>query len=713
MGRRLLCVIVLLWASVAHGQQCYLDDDGSGAAGFGPLPWNSLTGFSSPCDPGFCVSGIIEGTTNEFDCQPCSGGGGGGTECSTSPCDLDAATTLGGQDICLVDGTNCPPFPTTPTPVLTTTPYPTPTVTASSTPTATATGNTATPTPTVTTTPTYTVPFITPTPQLTAYAAPTVCQTVCTGIGCIGGLRADNPPICNAIVATETPVSSATPTSVGTPLPVKDWTGASGTQPAYASFDHEHAIQRIDQVPVNGTPALLIKPTAAPGVGQTLLSVEGRTGGDPIFRVMNTTDDGFARGIMVRLDTGTTQAIPTTGDQKPFQVFYGTAANPKSLFVGSTGFTMNSTAKFEDDNLEYGSIQSYTNVDPSNTGSFFTSGIGSNIDYQGTGGDFTLVPGIPSAGFSSFQNLQQGGSANRFVVGTYAQLLSTAVSGGTSATGQYHGFRMVGGEGATCTTPGNCVALSEVVGLSLDNFDDKVTATNYFSLKSVGTRVHLEHAGAVYIQATPTPVPTNTSATATPTVTATASPTATTGGATATPVAATATPTPAPTSTPLEIVGGQPIIGCHTVHIGGQSAATNYCGGPAGCTTTQGNIAVGSRRTVYLKNLVCEFSNDVRWAKTFSAEFEVASLATCNATADNGTLNCAWLAQSDGTRCDIKGTQATNEKGCGEETAFRPGSNYRAGPTVVNERSVYHLVIRSGLTGTYSCSWDVCPQGGL
>ena len=35
------------------------------------------------------------------------GGSGGGTECSTSPCNLNVATTLNSQDICLDDGTNC------------------------------------------------------------------------------------------------------------------------------------------------------------------------------------------------------------------------------------------------------------------------------------------------------------------------------------------------------------------------------------------------------------------------------------------------------------------------------------------------------------------------------------------------------------------------------------------------------------------------------
>lgn len=37
-----------------------------------------------------------------------SNGTGGGTECSTSPCDLNTSTTLNGIALCLSDGTNCP-----------------------------------------------------------------------------------------------------------------------------------------------------------------------------------------------------------------------------------------------------------------------------------------------------------------------------------------------------------------------------------------------------------------------------------------------------------------------------------------------------------------------------------------------------------------------------------------------------------------------------
>src|SRR6185369_859337 len=38
----------------------------------------------------------------------CGTGSGGGTECSTSSCNLSAATTLNSQPICLSNGTNCP-----------------------------------------------------------------------------------------------------------------------------------------------------------------------------------------------------------------------------------------------------------------------------------------------------------------------------------------------------------------------------------------------------------------------------------------------------------------------------------------------------------------------------------------------------------------------------------------------------------------------------
>lgn len=68
----------------------------------------------------------------------------------------------------------------------------------------------ATPAPTVTmtTSPTYTVPFATPTPQLTAAAGPVACRTVTTADAIIGGLYADNPAAC---VPTPAPTATMEP----------------------------------------------------------------------------------------------------------------------------------------------------------------------------------------------------------------------------------------------------------------------------------------------------------------------------------------------------------------------------------------------------------------------------------------------------------------------------------------------------------------------
>lgn len=78
MDRRLVCLVLLLWASVAAAQLPYLDDDGTGAAGFGGLKFDVITDFPLPCDIGFCIAGVVEGSTNEWICRACSGGGGGG-----------------------------------------------------------------------------------------------------------------------------------------------------------------------------------------------------------------------------------------------------------------------------------------------------------------------------------------------------------------------------------------------------------------------------------------------------------------------------------------------------------------------------------------------------------------------------------------------------------------------------------------------------------
>ena len=177
---------------------------------YAELPWGSLdeTSFPTPCIPGYCVMGI-DTVSGAFDCGPCSAGGGG-TECSTSPCDLDTATTQDGKAICLEDGSNCP----SPSPGWT--PYATATATPTPTPTGTPTGNTATPTPTQTPTPT-------PTP--TASETPEVCFT--DGLG-RGGLIAAHPGKCGSPIVTATPTASPTPTgNTATPTPTPSPTATS------------------------------------------------------------------------------------------------------------------------------------------------------------------------------------------------------------------------------------------------------------------------------------------------------------------------------------------------------------------------------------------------------------------------------------------------------------------------------------------------------
>lgn len=285
----LLIVLICTLASAAFAQLPLLDNlsrDPTDDQAYGELPWDSLdkTSFPPPCIAGYCVMGF-DTVSGMFDCGPCSSGGGGGTECSTSPCDLDAATTQDGKGICLDDWTNCPPTATpvltatpytTPTPYLTSTPYPTPTVvlTTTSTPVICHTVGTAvgflgglfkanpdeclgTPQPTSTATPTtppatatYTIPFATPTPQLTAAAAPCTCRTAASVLGPRGGMYGDNPCLClptpdptatvTSTAAVTTPtytVPFATPTTDGTPLPV----GQRTTEAGNVGY-HAHAV---------------------------------------------------------------------------------------------------------------------------------------------------------------------------------------------------------------------------------------------------------------------------------------------------------------------------------------------------------------------------------------------------------------------------------------------------------------------------------------
>lgn len=171
MGRRLLCLVLMLaWASVAQAQMCYLDDDGSGAAGFGQLPFDSVTQLPERCNPGFCVAGIVEGTTNEFDCQPCSSSE---VPSPTPPAATWTVTPTPTPDMCeAVEYGACVTRTPTPTVTATSTVTRTPTPTVTVTPTATVSVTpTALGTPTRTVTPSVTPTSVTPTP--TAPGTPT------------------------------------------------------------------------------------------------------------------------------------------------------------------------------------------------------------------------------------------------------------------------------------------------------------------------------------------------------------------------------------------------------------------------------------------------------------------------------------------------------------------------------------------------------------
>lgn len=124
-------VLVLLLVSAAVAQLPLLDTlsrDPTDDAAYSALPFDSITNFPFSCAPGFVAIGVVEGIVNTWDCVPDLAGG---TECSTSPCDLYPSTTQDGKNICLQDGTNCPGL-ATPTPTVTFTPgggVATPTVT--------------------------------------------------------------------------------------------------------------------------------------------------------------------------------------------------------------------------------------------------------------------------------------------------------------------------------------------------------------------------------------------------------------------------------------------------------------------------------------------------------------------------------------------------------------------------------------------------------
>lgn len=170
MGQRrthlITLLFVLVFASNAFALRlASLCGDGVDPSECAKLPFDGLTLFPTHCDPGFCVMGVVEGTTNEWDCGPCSA--------VASPTPTLSATPTA----------TVTPTPTS-TPTATVTPTPTSTVTITPTPTATYTVNvcvdvvscvTPTGTPTVTRTPT---PTVTPTQTVTQTPTPIPSPTL-------------------------------------------------------------------------------------------------------------------------------------------------------------------------------------------------------------------------------------------------------------------------------------------------------------------------------------------------------------------------------------------------------------------------------------------------------------------------------------------------------------------------------------------------------
>lgn len=247
MGRSRSQLIVLLvlvpWLlALRFASLC---GDGTDPAECAKLDFDALTNPPVSCAPGFCVTGLIEGTTNEWDCQPCSGGGGGGPT-PTAPAATLTATPTPTVNVC---GAVVACVTATATPTLTPTPTATQTVTPTPTQTATPT-RTPTPTLTVTPSPTATVdelcPYIetqdycgdlvrdcvdvqdcvvTPTPTPTLSATPTATPTT---------TRTPTP----TITATPTPTTNrATPTRTATqtPTPTATATSTSATPTAPAA----------------------------------------------------------------------------------------------------------------------------------------------------------------------------------------------------------------------------------------------------------------------------------------------------------------------------------------------------------------------------------------------------------------------------------------------------------------------------------------------
>jgi len=482
------------------------------------------------------------------------------------------------HDVALPQKPNCSVLGTTAggivecKPTATATPTPTSTATASPTPTKTATPTvTVTPTPTVTATPTATAsptptalmcsdilgciptPTATPTSTATRTPTPTATATPSPTLSATSTATVSQSP---TATATPTPSASPTPTIVGTLIPVHRSTSAPGSGPSF--FDREYAISKIDTKPLpNGTPALEIRPAAQPTVGASLFAVSrSAANGNSILNVCDKVggSDTFASGIAVRIDTGTDDDTTLHCDQisgdAPVVFEMGTTTSPKvSGAAGSGGKLMQMASQFAAgaDDQEMDNFQSYLTIDPTNTHKFYSVGMGSNVTLQGTGGDTPALP-IAATAVSSYLQLGETGNGLIRTAGGYNAQLQLNSDGGTTAAGTYYGFLLrEGGLGGGCTVPlGTCFDLTDEGALYIPALTYAPT-TNRYSIKSLGTTTHMEHAGAIYIapngtptaSASPSPTasPTNTSA-ATPTVTLTPTPTATTsstGTAVATP----------------------------------------------------------------------------------------------------------------------------------------------------------------------------------
>lgn len=248
MGRSRSQLIVLLvlvpWLlALRYPSLC---GDGTDPAECAKLDFDALTNPPVSCVPGFCVTGLIEGTTNEWDCQPCSGGGGGGPT-PTAPAATLTATPTPTVNVC---GAVAACVTATATPTLT----PTPTAT-----------RTVTPTPTQTATPTLSA---TPTVTRTAEPTPTDYIETCTQVlGCVTPTA--TPTLSPTPTATVTATASPTPTQTpaGTPQPVGFATANAGTDTEYARRDHKHEQPLVYLPPT--TPTSTVSPTPTVTVTST------------------------------------------------------------------------------------------------------------------------------------------------------------------------------------------------------------------------------------------------------------------------------------------------------------------------------------------------------------------------------------------------------------------------------------------------------------